>query len=45
MPELQTLMTGIDVFLFDNGGLVWLAVLGASAVLAVAGAGQFAGDD
>ena len=30
-----TLMTGIDVFLFDNGGLVWLALIGGGVTLLV----------
>ena len=30
-----TLMTGIDLFLFDNGGLVWLALIGGGVTLLV----------
>jgi hypothetical protein len=28
-----TLMTGIELFLFDNGGLVWLALIGGGVAL------------
>jgi hypothetical protein len=28
-----TLMTGVEVFLFDNGGLVWLALTGGGVAL------------
>jgi hypothetical protein len=28
-------MTGIDLFLFDNGGLVWLALIGGGVTLLV----------
>ena len=30
-----TLMTGIDLFLFHNGGLVWLALIGGGVTLLV----------
>ena len=30
-----TLMTGIDLFLFDNGGLVWIALIGGGVALLV----------
>lgn len=28
-----TLMTGLDLFLFDNGGLVWIALIGSGVAL------------
>ena len=28
-----TLMTGIDLFLLDNGGLVWIALIGSGVAL------------
>jgi hypothetical protein len=30
-----TLMTGIELFLFDNGGLVWIALIGGGVALLV----------
>ena len=30
-----TLMTGIDLFLFDNGGLIWIALIGGGLALLV----------
>jgi hypothetical protein len=30
-----TLMTGIELFLFENGGLVWLALIGCGIALLV----------
>ena len=30
-----TLMTGIELFLFENGGLVWLALIGGGVALLV----------
>jgi len=30
-----TLMTGMDLFLFDNGGLVWIALIGGGVALLV----------
>jgi hypothetical protein len=30
-----TLMTGIELFLFENGGLVWLALIGCGGALLV----------
>jgi hypothetical protein len=30
-----TLMTGIELFLFENGGLVWLALMGGGGTLLV----------
>jgi hypothetical protein len=30
-----TLMTGIELFLFENGGLVWLALIGGGIALLV----------
>ena len=30
-----TLMTGVELFLFDNGGLVWIALIGGGAALLV----------
>ena len=30
-----TLMTGIELFLFENGGLVWLALIGGGMALLV----------
>ena len=31
-----TLMTGIELFLFDNGGLIWLALIGGGVALLLA---------
>ena len=30
-----TLMTGMELFLFDNGGLVWIALIGGGVALLV----------
>ena len=30
-----TLMTGVELFLFDNGGLVWIALIGGGVALLV----------
>ena len=30
-----TLMTGIELFLFENGGLVWIALIGGGVALLV----------
>jgi hypothetical protein len=30
-----TLMAGVELFLFDNGGLVWIALLGGGVALLV----------
>ena len=30
-----TLMTGVELFLFENGGLVWLALIGGGIALLV----------
>ena len=30
-----TLMTGLELFLFDNGGLVWIALVGGGVALLV----------
>ena len=30
-----TLMTGIDLFLFENGGLIWIALIGGGVALLV----------
>jgi hypothetical protein len=30
-----TLMTGVELFLFDNGGLVWIALIGGGLALLV----------
>jgi hypothetical protein len=30
-----TLMTGVELFLFDDGGLVWLALIGCGVALLV----------
>ncbi len=30
-----TLMTGVELFLFDNGGLVWVALIGGGVALLV----------
>ena len=30
-----TLMTGIELFLFENGGLVWMALIGGGVALLV----------
>jgi hypothetical protein len=30
-----TLMTGVELFLFDNGGLIWIALIGGGVALLV----------